>query len=99
MTGYPIKPLADRVLIEKEEEMSITNSGIVLPESAMDERSSTQKGVVVAVGEGRRTDEGKVVPMSVKMGQKVIFSWGDKVEIEDKEYYLVTEASILGIIE
>ena len=99
MTKYPITPLSDRVLIEKEDAMSITNSGIVLPESVMDERSTTMKGTIVAVGDGRKTDEGKTVTMSVAVGQKVIFSWGDKVEIENKEYYLVTEASILGIIE
>ena len=93
----PITPLLDRIVIEKEN-IKESKSGIVLSTSDND-TGSTYIGTVLAVGEGRRTDDGKVIPISVKVGDKVIYSWGDKVEIENKIYYLVTESSVLGIIK
>ncbi len=93
----PITPLLDRIVIEKEN-IKESKSGIVLTTSDND-TGSTYIGTVLAVGEGRKTDDGKVISISVKVGDKVIYSWGDKVEIENKTYYLVTESSVLGIIK
>ena len=93
-----ITPLGDRVLVEaldsggKEKKSA---SGIIIPVSEKDER--VDRGKVIAVGEGRIDKDGKVIPMKVKVGNKVLFQWGDKVKIEDKEYFIVSESSILAI--
>ena len=97
-----LKPLADRVLIEpqsQEEKTGKTKSGIVIPDTAEKERP--EQGTVIAVGEGRRTDDGKLIPPSVKKGQKVLFSkYGpNEIKIDGKEYLIAREEDILGIIE
>jgi chaperonin GroES len=96
-----IKPLGDRVLVEPiaELEAGKTKSGIVLPETVSKERS--EQGLVLAVGPGRRGEDGKMIPIAVKKGQKVIFSkYGpDEIKVGDKEYYIVSESNILAIIE
>ncbi len=93
----PIKPLLDRIVIKKEETKE-SESGIVLTSSDAD-TGSTYIGVVLAVGDGKKTDEGKIIPISLKVGDRVVYSWGDKVEIKNETYYLVTESSVLGIIK
>ncbi len=97
-----LKPLADKVLIEpqsQEEKTGKTKSGIVIPDTAEKERP--EQGTVIAVGEGRRTDDGKLIPPSVKKGQKVLFSkYGpNEIKIDGKEYLIAREEDILGIIE
>lgn len=95
-----IKPLGDRVLVEPlDNEGEKTKSGIIIPDTVSKEKS--EQGKVVAVGEGRRNDDGKLIPLTVKKGQKVIFSkYGpDEVKIGDKEYFIISEANILAIIE
>ena len=96
-----IKPLGDRVLVavlegQGEEK---TASGIFLPETVNKEKAD--RGKVIAVGEGRRTDDGKLIPVSVKKGQTIIFSkYGpDEIEVDDQKYFLISESNILGIIE
>jgi chaperonin GroES len=97
-----IKPLADRVLV-KREEASATKSaaGIIIPDTAQKEKS--KHGVVIAVGPGKINDDGKLVPMTVKKGAAVIFNsgWDNEVEIrgDDAEYFLVKESDILAVIE
>lgn len=95
-----IKPLGDKVVVEPiNEEDSKTKGGIIIPETI--DKEKPERGIVVAVGPGRFNDDGDIIPMSVKKGQKVIFSkYGpDEVKIEDKEYYILSESNILGIIE
>ncbi|MBI2099866.1 MAG: co-chaperone GroES [Candidatus Vogelbacteria bacterium] len=96
-----MKPLGDRVLVEPlgKDEKGKTKSGIIIPDTVSKERG--EQGKVVAVGEGRRTDEGKLIPLAVKKGQKIIFSkYGpDEIKIDDKEYYIISESNILAIIE
>ena len=97
-----IKPLGDRVLIEPlspEEKAGKTKSGIVIPDTAEKERP--EQGKIVAVGEGRKTDDGKLVPLAVKKGQKVLFSkYGpNEIKVGDKEYLIAKEEDILAIIE
>ena len=96
-----IKPLGDRILIEplgEGEKEGRTKSGIVIPDTA---KERPEEGRVAAVGEGRRTDDGKLVPMSVKVGQRVLFSkYGpNELKIDDKEYLIAKEEDILAIIE
>lgn len=92
-----IVPLGDRVLIQPQAEEETSPSGIILPETASKEK--TDRGKVVAVGEGKLNDDGTRQPMSVKKGDTVLFSWGEKVEIDDEEYYLVSESNVLAVIK
>ena len=97
-----IKPLSDRVLVEAVSSREIgkeTKSGIFIPETVDKERA--EQGFVVAVGPGRMTDEGKIVPVSVKAGDKVLFSkYGpDEIKFDGKEYFILTESNILAVIE
>ena len=93
-----IKPLGDRVLVEAEEKAEETRSGIIIPKNAEEGSGAVSIGKVIAVGDGRETDEGRVIKPKVEVGQRVAFSWGEKVEIEGKEYHLVGESSLLGIV-
>ena len=101
MSKFNIKPLGDRVLveIEKEGDKNKTKSGIIIPETIDKERP--EEGVVVAVGEGKRLDDGKIVPVAVKKGQRIIFSkYGpDEIKVGDKEYLIISESNILAIID
>ncbi len=94
-----IKPLADHILIEPIEEGEKTKSGILLPESA--EKEKPQEGKVIAVGPGRKTSSGKIIPPDVKVGDRVIFTkYGPtEIEIDDKKYLIAKEEDILAIIE
>ena len=92
----PITPLADRVVVKKEEQGETVRSGILLPKDSGSNEHNI--GTVIAVGEGRETDSGSVIKPKVSVGQKVIFSWGDKVEINGNEYHIIGESSVLGII-
>ena len=94
---FKVRPLADRVLVrelKKEGERSV--SGIIIPETVGEDRGA-RKGEVIAVGPGK-FDDGVLVPMCVKVGDKVIFQWGDKLTIDGEEYEMVAESSILAII-
>jgi chaperonin GroES len=93
-------PLGDRVLVKpiSPEEAGVTTSfGIIIPDTA---KEKPEQGRVVAVGMGKRADDGKLIPMSVKVGDKVMFSkYGyDEVKVEGVEYFIVREESILAIL-
>ncbi len=92
-----LKPLADRVLVKVEEEETKTMGGIPLPDTA---QKKSQKGVVVAVGSGKMTEEGKRLPLEVKEGNEVLFAKYSGTEIEDKgeKYLLLSERDILAIL-
>lgn len=94
-----VRPLGDRVLIKEidAKKNNETKSGIIIPET-IDKEQGTHRGEVMAVGEGRY-DEGVVVPMNVKVGDIIIFQWGDKITIDDVEYYIVGESNILAIVK
>jgi chaperonin GroES len=94
-----ITPLGDKVLIlplSDEEMGTISPSGIIIPDTV--DREKTDRGTVIAVGEGKYDETGRLIPMQVKEGQKIIFQWGDKVEVGGEEYYLVSENNILAVI-
>jgi len=94
-----IKPLADHILIEPIKEEEKTRGGIFLPDTASKEKS--EEGKVIAVGPGKKTDEGRIIPVSVKPGDKVLFSkYGpSEIKVDDKEYLIAREDDILAIIE
>jgi len=91
-------PLSDRVLIlEINEVESKTASGIYLPKDVAEDKG-VKKGLVVEVGQGRY-DQGKLIPMQIKKGDKVLFGWGDLITVDGKEYHLVRESEISAIIK
>lgn len=94
-----VKPLGDRVLIKEltDSKEKKTSSGIIIPITVNEEKGG-KRGEVVAIGTGR-TEEGKLIPISVKVGDKVIFQWGDKIKVDDEEYYIVRESEILAVIK
>ncbi len=98
-----IQPIADRVLVKRIDAPESTSpAGIIIPDTAQKEKSKL--GTVLAVGPGRFGDEGDVIPMTVKVGSKVIFNagWDNEVTIEgdkDNEYFLVRESDILAVIK
>src|SRR5690606_8093941 len=93
-----IKPLGGNVLVEPVSEESKTASGIVLPDTV--DKEKPQKGKVIALGTGKVTSDGKKIPFNVKVGDIVIFKKysPDEVEIEDKEYLIMTEEDILAVV-
>ena len=97
-----IIPTGDRVLVEalsEEERMQKTKSGIVLPDTA--DKEKVDRGRVVAVGPGKTTENGRKISPVVKKGQIVIFPEfsAEKIKVDDKEYYVVSESNILAVIE
>ena len=94
-----IKPLSDHILIEPIKEEEKTKGGILLPDTAQKERP--EQGKVIAVGGGKKTDDGKIVPVSVRAGDKVLFTkYGPtEIKIEGKEYLIAKEDDILAVIE
>jgi chaperonin GroES len=96
--GMKIRPLQDRVLVERIEEEEKTKGGIIIPDTA---REKPQQGKVVAVGPGKTDEKGNRVAMGVKVGDRVLFGKyaGSEVEIEGKQYLIMREEDILGVIE
>ncbi|MEI7424982.1 MAG: co-chaperone GroES [Candidatus Staskawiczbacteria bacterium] len=94
-----IKPLSDHILIEPIKEEEKTKAGIFLPETASKDKS--EEGKVIATGPGKMTDDGKIIPMAVKPGDKVLFSkYGpSEIKVDNKEYLIASESDILAIIE
>lgn len=102
MKKINITPLGDRVLVlplNEEEKGGKTKSGIIIPDTVDKEKS--ERGKVVAVGEGKLNEAGKRVPLSVKKGQTVIFSkYGlDEIKVDGVEYFIISESNILAIID
>ena len=93
-----VKPLGDKVLVEILEAEEKTKGGIILPDTAKEEKS---EGKVIAVGKGKVSDEGKVTPLEVKKGDKVIFGKyaGDEILIDGKKHKILKESEILAVYE
>jgi chaperonin GroES len=92
------RPLHDRVVIKRLEEELKTAGGIIIPDSAAEK---PQRGEVIAAGPGARGDDGKIVPLDVKKGDKVIFGkWsGTEVKIDGVDYLIMKESDIMGVIQ
>lgn len=94
-----IEPLYDKVVIKPLDEEDVTDSGIVLPETV--DKEKPMQGEVMAVGGGKRGEDGQVTPLTVKVGDKVLFTKyaPDEVEIDGEEYLVIEEEKILGIVK
>ena len=93
-----IRPLADKVLVQRLEAETKTAGGIVLPDSA---KEKPQKGKIVSVGQGKMLDDGTVRKLQVKKGDMVLFTSyaGTEVKIDGKEYLIMSESDIMAVIE
>jgi chaperonin GroES len=93
-----IRPLQDRVLVQRVEEEERTKGGIIIPDTA---KEKPQEGKVVAVGKGKVGDNGKVTPLDVKAGDKILFGKysGSEVKLDGTEYLIMREEDILGVLE
>jgi chaperonin GroES len=93
-----LKPLGDRLVVEPMEKEERTASGIILPETA---KEKPQEGTVLAAGPGRTDDDGKRIPMDVKVGDVVLYAKyaGTEVKIDDRKLLILKESDILAIVE
>jgi chaperonin GroES len=93
-----LRPLYDRLLVERVESEEVTKGGIILPDTA---KEKPQQGKVIAVGEGKRGDDGKLMPMAVKAGDTILFGKysGSEVKVEGKEFLIMREDDVMGIVE
>ena len=93
-----IRPLQDRLIVKRIEEETKTAGGLIIPDTA---KEKPQMGEIVAAGNGKKTDDGKVLPLDVKVGDKVLFGKyaGTEVKVEGKEYLTMREEDILGVVE
>ena len=97
MANVKIKPIGDRVLVEHLEEKEQVRGGIIIPDSA---KEKPQEAKVIALGTGKKGDDGKVTPFEVKVGDRVLISkyGGTEVKLDERKYTLVREDDILGVI-
>ena len=93
-----IRPLHDRILVKREEEKERKKGGIIIPDTA---KEKPQEGKVIAVGNGKLTDDGKRLALEVKAGDRVLFGKysGSEVRIGDEEYLILREEDVLGILD
>ena len=93
-----IRPLHDRVLVERLEEQEVKKGGIIIPDTA---KEKPQEGRVIAAGNGKVTEVGKKIPLDVKSGDKILFGKysGSEVKLDDKEYLIMREEDVLAILE
>ncbi|CAG0979581.1 10 kDa chaperonin [Anaerolineae bacterium] len=93
-----LRPLADRLVVEPMEGEEVTSGGILLPETA---KEKPQQGTVLAAGNGRRDDSGKLITMDVKVGDKVLYAKyaGTEIKVEGKKVLILKETDILAIVE
>jgi len=98
LISMKIRPLHDRIIVKRVEEEEKTKGGIIIPDTA---KEKPIEGKVVAVGKGRVTEDGKLVPMEVKAGDRVLFSKyaGTEVKIDGVEHLIMREEDILGVVE
>ena len=93
-----VRPLADRILVRRMEEQEMKKGGIIIPDTA---KEKPQEGEVVAVGAGAKSDEGKITPLDVKAGDRILFGkWsGTEVRLDGEDLLIMKESDILGIVE
>ncbi len=93
-----IRPLQDRIIVKRIDEEETTKGGIIIPDSA---KEKPQEGKVIAVGKGKITDDGKLQPLDVKKGDRVLFSKysGTEITIEGEEHLIIREDDVLGVCE
>jgi chaperonin GroES len=91
-------PLHDRILIKRIEEQETARGGIIIPDSAKEKQ---QEGEVIAVGNGRKTEDGKIVPLDVKAGDRILFGKysGTEIKVDNEDFLILKEEEVLGVIE
>jgi chaperonin GroES len=97
--GMKIRPLQDRVIVKRiEEEIEKTKGGIIIPDTA---KEKPQQGKIIAVGKGKVNDDGKITPLDVKVGDRVLFGKysGSEIKIDGDEHLIMREEDILGVVE
>jgi chaperonin GroES len=97
-TKVDIKPLGDRVVIESVEQAPTSAGGVILPDTA---KEKPQEGIILAVGPGRKTDKGEVIPLELKVGDKVIYSKysGSEIKLDGTEYLIISEKDVLAVVK
>ena len=93
-----LRPLQDRIIVKRVDEETKTAGGIFIPDTA---KEKPQQGEVVAVGKGKKTEDGKIIPMDVNVGDKVLFGKysGTEIKLEGQDYLIMREDDILGVVE
>ena len=93
-----IRPLHDRILVERQEEQETKKGGIIIPDTA---KEKPQEGKVIAAGNGKVGEDGKKIPLDVKAGDRILFGKysGSEVKIDEKEYLIMREEDVLAILE
>ena len=93
-----IRPLQDRVIVKRIAEEETTKGGIIIPDTA---KEKPQEGKIIAVGKGKANDDGKVVPLDVKVGDKILFGKysGSEIKLNGEEHLIMREEDILGVVE
>ena len=93
-----IRPLYDRIVVQRVEEKETVRGGIIIPDSA---KEKPQEGKVVAAGKGKMLEDGKVIPLDVQVGQRILFGKysGNDIKLDGEEYLLMREDEVLGILE
>jgi chaperonin GroES len=96
--GMKIRPLQDRVIVQRVEEEARTKGGIIIPDTA---KEKPQEGKVVAVGKGKVNDDGKLTPLDVRVGDRILFGKysGSEIKLEGEELLIMREDDILGVLE
>ncbi len=92
-----IRPLHDRIVVKRIEEKETVLNGIIIPDSA---KEKPQEGEVVAVGNGKRLDDGKIAPMELKAGDRILFGKysGSEIKVDGTEYMIMREDEVLGVL-
>ena len=93
-----LRPLQDRILIKRIEEKEAAKGGIIIPDSA---KEKPQKGEVIAVGNGKKNEDGNIIPLDVKAGDRILFGKysGAEIKMDGQEFLILREEEVLGIIE
>jgi chaperonin GroES len=93
-----IRPLQDRVIVKRIAEEEKTKGGIIIPDTA---KEKPQEGKIIAVGKGKANDDGKVFPLDVKVGDKILFGKysGSEIKLNGEEHLIMREEDILGVVE
>ena len=92
-----VRPLHDRLIVERVEEKETVKGGIIIPDTA---KEKPQEGKVIAAGNGKVTEDGKKIPLDVKAGDRILFGKysGSEVKVDDQEYLIMKEEDVLAII-